>query len=201
MLITDYNSLIAAVISKSHRSDLSDKVRGFIRSAEAKIYRSVPFLAVYKVIPITVNAGEYSAVLPDDYFTKGVLSEVNGADISELVYTSADKLVSPGKANRPQLYSIAGGKIVFNCFLDKNRDYQFKYQGADYLSDSNTTNWLLRSNPDIYLAAALFELSTFTQDEIAAVYEAERDRGLSELKGLDNITQTMTQPPFINLYG
>jgi hypothetical protein len=197
-MITNYAQLQQAVIDKSHRNDLAHKVPDFIRTAEAKLYRAAPFLATVKVVAVNAVSGDYSLPLPADFMTTGEISEMTESGLQPLKYVPADAMTAPQRAARPDRYAIAGGKVVFNCFFDQARQYQLKYQGADYLSESNPTNWLLSSHPDIYLAAALFELATFTQDDVAAVYEAERNIGLKDLVRMDDFTHTMIQPAIYN---
>lgn len=56
---------------------------------------------------------------------------------------------------RPKQWAYDSDSIVFDCPLDTAYPFRFRHRGRFALSDSSTTNWLLESRPDIYLAATL----------------------------------------------
>lgn len=61
--------------------------------------------------------------------------------------------------------------------------FRFRYKGAFHLSDSTTTNWLLETRPDVYLAAALGWGSAYLENfQNSAVWQAYLDRELPKVR-------------------
>lgn len=64
------------------------------------------------------------------------------------------------------------------------------YQKVPALTVSNTTNWLLTANPDLYLNGCLYEAAKLQRDvEAVALYKGARDEIGREMRDLSAMTQ------------
>jgi hypothetical protein len=60
------------------------------------------------------------------------------------------------------------------------------YAQIPALSDSNTTNWMLTKNPDIYLYGALLEASPYIMNDTRIpIWEDKYTKAMASLKGAD----------------
>jgi hypothetical protein len=173
-VITDYDTLITAVGDELKRTDLTSAIPRWIVDAEAVMNYGNEDMGVEglrtasqetlwtsaSTTPAITVAGSQTVTLPSDvlefreplYLTVGgtrrELVNVSSAPMSTLTLSNA--------AGVPETYWIRGNKLYFDCPADAayplTGDY---YTTIGPLNSTNTTNWLLTLNPDIYLSGAI----------------------------------------------
>lgn len=172
-MINDYASLQAAVASWLARADLSAQIPDLIQMAEMRIQDDMDSVLQLTTLTGTTVGGRY--VLPDDFDDAVSLTlSIGGENVP----------VQPLTVNDGRRMSIAGlpvgyyvstsvenppspvPSLVLN--LSGGADYDFTltyYASFPALSDSNLTNWLILTRPNIYLYATLLESAPFLQDD------------------------------------
>lgn len=164
MAITDYSSLQQAIQDWMDRTDIAGTVPDMISLAEAELNREIGLIETNVTLTgtagsRTIDISAYSIVEPvtlklhDTFREWDMVPRENGTiDYGD---TSA----------RPSMWSIDGTDIVFDCPLDQNYDFRFRYRGRFALSDTAPTNKLLTDHPDLYMAASIVWGGLFTEDD------------------------------------
>jgi hypothetical protein len=69
-------------------------------------------------------------------------------------------------SGKPRFFGVVGGQFRIVPTPDATYTTELTYYAKlSKLSNSNTTNWLLTSNPDIYLYGALLQAAPYLQDD------------------------------------
>ena len=151
-----YATLQADVSSYLHRVDLTDKIPGFIRLAEANLARELSIREnETSVTGVTVNG---YADLPADFgnLTKVTIDEAGSVRILNYAQLPIDTAQSYS-------YTLENGKLRI---YGPDQAYTLHYiPTLTNLSDAITTNWLLTHAPDLYLYAAALEGAKYIRDE------------------------------------
>lgn len=165
-MITDYASLKATVADYLNRQDVDAQVATFIQLHEAKMNRELRVPQMMVRAEATSDA-EYIPVPSDflqDYSLK-LESAVPHADLTYIAQTDA-KLYKAQGLTQTLYYTIVGNSFELIADPSENVDVELIYYGRiPALSDSNTTNWLLTSHPDLYLYGALLESVPYLKDD------------------------------------
>jgi hypothetical protein len=86
-------------------------------------------------------------------------------------------------AGRPQIYAIAAGRSCFAPSPDTTYTAELHYyQKLDPLSSDNESNWLLSTNPDVYLYGALMMAEAFMWDDRVSRWKSAWDEAIDSLK-------------------
>jgi hypothetical protein len=168
MAITSYTELQAAVGSWLNRSDLTAVIPDFIGLAEAHFNRVMRPREAQTQITVSVNSP--FVALPADFAeVKSIrITDAQGA-AWELIQATPEQL-SDGLADSsvpsiPEFYSILGEQFQFwpppSATYSANVMYVRKLPP---LSPTVATNWLLESDPDIYLYGALTQAAQYLRD-------------------------------------
>lgn len=161
-----YATLKTDIAAWMHRSDLTAQIDTFIDLFEARANRNLR-VPEMEVRSITTLEAEYVA-LPSDFLEVRNV-QLNADRVLLLEYASPQKIDAMRLVTGdPRYYSVVGNEMQFSPpALDSEIEIDY-YAKIPALSDSNTSNWLLDSNPDYYLMGALYEASLYTQDASAA---------------------------------
>lgn len=189
MALTTYAELKTSVGDWLNRSDLTATVPDFISLAEAQIERNLRTRQMLLRSTATIDT-EYAAVPADFLEVKSFkldsspptplqFETIDSMDNLSTVYTSAGK---------PAYFSVVGGQFRFVPTPDTSYTGELTYYAKlSKLSDSNTTNWLLTSSPDVYLYGALMQAAPYLQDDARITVWASLYRsGLQELTLADD---------------
>jgi hypothetical protein len=160
-----YTSLKTNIADFLNRDDLTAKLATFIELGEARINRDLrhwqmearseaTFDDRYEDVPsdwlevVRITIGEQ---YPVTLVSQAVMQQKRGHD---------------NTAGRPQHYTLSNGQIEFWPTPDASYEGSMIYfaQIAE-LSDSNTSNWLLSQNPDIYLYSALIHTAPYLAED------------------------------------
>ena len=190
MALTTYAELKTSIGDWLNRSDLTAVIPDFISLAEAQVERT---LRTRQMI-VRANASfdvQYGAV-PADFLEVKSLKLTSTNPQTPLSFLSIDALdnemTKHTASGRPKFFGIVGGQFRIVPTPDSNYTTELTYYAKlSKLSNSNTTNWLLTSNPDIYLYGALLQAAPYLQDDAriqtwATLYE----RALNDLQTADD---------------
>ena len=168
MALTTYAELKTSIGDWLNRSDLTSVIPDFISLAEAQVERT---LRTRQMI-VRANASfdvQYGAV-PADFLEVKSLKLTSTNPQTPLSFLSIDALdnemTKHTASGRPKFFGIVGGQFRIVPTPDSNYTTELTYYAKlSKLSNSNTTNWLLTSNPDIYLYGALLQAAPYLQDD------------------------------------
>ena len=168
MALTTYTELKTSIGDWLNRADLTSVIPDFISLAEAQVERT---LRTRQMI-VRANASfdaQYGAV-PADFLETKSLKLTSTNPQTPLQFLSIDALDNEmtkyTASGKPKFFGIVGGQFRIVPTPDANYTTELTYYAKlAKLSNSNTTNWLLTSNPDIYLYGALLQAAPYLQDD------------------------------------
>lgn len=173
MSITNYTELQSSIANWLHRTDLTAVIPDFIALAETRISslldsRLMEARTTMTCTPGPTLAARYVAFPADMVEMKRLVLLLEPVIVLE--YKSPDQLnednpyqLTPG---RPMNFTVVGSSLELSPPPDQAYSLELIYQQrVPPLTSSNLTNWVLTTNPSIYLYAALVEASVFMQDE------------------------------------
>lgn len=179
MSISTYAELKTAIASWVNRTDLTSSLGDFITLSEAKINRRL-------------RVNEMETALASTAIASGVIARpaamlaikalwVTGDDQRTLEQKTLEYIQRfPTNASRPQFYAWSTTSLAF--YPSSGSVQGIYYTKVPALSDSNTTNWLLTTNPDLYLWAGLEQAAFYVRDDNeAAKWSAKADGLIQEL--------------------
>ena len=180
MAITSYSTLKTAISAWSHRADLASYLDDFIDFTEARLNRELRVSQMEESSTITPVSN--LVTMPTDWLSVRNV-KIDGSPVTTLQYITPaemDRLDTSAAGN----YTIVGDQIKLDDTAgDVVVEYYLKIPA---LSDTNTSNWLLASNPDVYLYGCLAEVFKFAMDEAEATkYTALFMNGVQEIRNLD----------------
>ena len=194
MSITSYSTLISAVKTYLNRSDISDaQIKEFISLAEAsfnrvlrtrnQITRSTSDISTQFVSQPTDLLELYNIQLNSDPIVR--LEQVSLSKMDELKSASST-------TGKPRYFAITGADFEFYPAPDTTYEIEvIYYKTIAPLSDSNTDNFLLTNQNDIYLFGTLVQAEPFLMnDERIGVWGALLGKGIEELRVSDQRSQT-----------
>lgn len=174
----DYAQLVAAVGDLAHRTDLTSTIPTFVTLAEAKLNRSLRVRQMEVALPATPITDNEITLASDIVDVKSLW--VPGREGSPLEAQPFEAVLSSGLTGEPTRYCRVGPTKLF---INGGGEVQgYLYQKILALSDSQPSNWLLASHPDVYLYGAMVQLAIYTKDD-AALYEAQYASALVEVGG------------------
>lgn len=191
MSITTYNTLQDAVGTELRRTDYSSTgskatiTEEKIALVEARLNRILRTLDMEQRATASIST-EYAA-LPSNFGGIKRL-KLNTSPPTDLPYVSPDNLTgywTSTQTGQPQVFTIIGGEFQFAPAPDTTYTAEIIYwKGVTALSDSNTTNWVLTSHPDIYFYGTLLHLTArLVNDPRIPLWKAGWDEAIAELKG------------------
>ena len=168
MALTTYAELKTSIGDWLNRSDLTTVIPDFISLAEAQIERTLRTRQMIARANASFDA-QYGAV-PADFLEVKSLKLTSTNPQTPLSFLSIDALdnemTKHTASGRPKFFGIVGGQFRIVPTPDSNYTTELTYYAKlSKLSNSNTTNWLLTSNPDIYLYGALLQAAPYLQDD------------------------------------
>lgn len=191
-MITTYSELKTSIANWLHRIDLEAVIPDFITAAEARFNR---VLAVSKM---EQEDAMITVVNSDVMATPALLQNpialwcTHFTRRDKLVYLQPQDLPYASVSGYPNYWTIDGGNIKFDRPSNLAYSMLFRYYKKVQLSTTNPTNWLLDSEPDLYLYAALMEAAPYlADDQRIAVWESRYEKALKEVKDNENATKSM----------
>lgn len=180
-MITDYDTLKAEIAANLRRSDInadSDSIVTDIQLSESFISRKLRVAQMEKEQAITTTASQNYADLNSDFLSLRNLEFVSTPKNIEFVpLTNFKKLTINEGSGRPRVYTIGNNPennvqaLIFAATPDAEYALTLTYVSKiPALSDSNTTNWLIEYDPELYLNTCLYFAFRRLRNTIAGEY-------------------------------
>lgn len=199
MSITTYDELKSAIANWLNRDDLTAVIPDFISLAEADFNRKIRHYKMLDRVDATLDSRYVQ--LPPDWLETVRMSITSGTTFRLEAITVDDMLGyredTQDNAGRPKYFTHIGEAIEVFPTPDAEYAMQLAYYGQiPALSDSTTYNWLLQSDPDIYLYGALLQSAPYLQDDARIqVWAGLYQNALGSLqKASDDTRFTVTAP-------
>ena len=193
MNITNYSTLKTAVMEWLHRSDLNDRVADFIGLGEAQLNRMLRVRDMETSATITVSTSNSYASIPTGFLEAVSLVDDFGEPLVPLTPTQLAGQAYGAEAGRPMYYRLSN-RIDFERRGDQAYLYTMRYyKRLDIETDG--TNAVLTSHPDIYLYAALLAAEPYVvNDQRMALWATMLERLISDAnwRGTRNINTLKT---------
>lgn len=168
MALTDYAGLVAAISTEwMHRADLTATAPVGIALAEAKFNRRLRTKHQELALSETAIDASYQVAIPSNFRA-----------VKRIWRTDDPKTPLGVKTLEFIIKRQAAGQLALNYCVE---DAKFRFDGTGSvagilyrnipaLTGSNTTNWLLTAEPDVYLFNAMEAMCKYTKDFTAAQY-------------------------------
>jgi hypothetical protein len=179
MAITTYSELQSTIADWLNRDDLTSVIPSFITLAETQFNRQ--FRSPDMVTRATVTIDEEYEDRPSDWLeTIRYQVTTNPITVMEFV-TPEEAIIQKTKfstTGTPLFFSTVGTQFQHIPAPSTTFTGELVYYGKiPALANDNTTNWLLTSNPDLYLYGSLVQASPYLkEDERISVWVSIYDR-------------------------
>lgn len=184
MAITNYSELKSSIADFLNRDDLTTVIPTFISLAEAQINRDVRHYEMENRATASFSAQYVDR--PSDW-VETIRLHIQGDGTKNLMFLSKSAMADKRQGaedttGEPKYYCHS--ERAFEVFPTPDGIYTMEllyYQKIPALSDSNTSNWLLEDNPDIYLYGSLLHSAPYLADDArigtwAQLYSAASQR-------------------------
>jgi len=207
MALATYTDLKAAIADWAHRSNVSTStIDTFIDLAESEFNNRLRCVEQETVAALACTT-KYTD-LPSDFLEMRVV-EYDGSILKNVAYATPEYMAwlrATYTSGDPVAYSIRGTSLElvpevgsddptvdgFGSDVSPFETGEVEviltyYAKITALSDSNTTNWLLTSHPNMYLYECLRQMSIYTKDDASVARYATLMQGYySGLQASDN---------------
>lgn len=189
MSISTYSQLKSTIGDWLNRGDLVAVVPSFIALAESQIERALRVRQMIGRSVATIDT-PYSAV-PADFLEPKTFKITSSTPVQPLEFATMEQMDDFEASNfglrKPTYFSVVGNQLRVHPAPDTAYTAELVYYAKlPKLSDSNPTNWLLTSSPDVYLYGALLQSAPYLKDdERMAVWSALYTAGLESVKTAD----------------
>jgi hypothetical protein len=163
LALSTFDELKASIADWLNRDDLTSQIPDFITLCEATMQRLLTTMDMEASTTLATVSGTPTVALPTGFTGVRRLRVFYDAIWHDVQNVSLEPSLWDGVTNtRPTVYSIVGNNFSFRPI--PNGDYALS---LDYwakftpLSDANTSNWILTSNPDAYLMGSLLASAPF----------------------------------------
>tara|TARA_R100000329_G_scaffold80986_1_gene69167 strand:+ start:603 stop:1253 length:651 start_codon:yes stop_codon:yes gene_type:complete len=182
----NYAELKTNIANYLNRSDLTSEIDIFIDNTEAELNRNLRVADMVK--RATATAENQYLSLPTDWL-EAINIEITSNNFRPLMQMSIESLdvyrrSINNKTGQPIYYAIVDNTLELAPSPDASYTLQLTYYGKiDALSDTNTSNFVLSTHPDVYLYGSLKHASVFLmEDERAPLFNAQFEKSLDEIK-------------------
>lgn len=176
MAISDFDTLCSALAKWLHRDDLAGVIPDFITLAEEKMSADIDSKRMEVRVVDTVDSQYIN--LPDDLLEMRRLVILDDPAVV-LQYVTPDQISSDypfASSGQPRVFTVIGGQAQLAPVPDTAYSIELTYkQKIPPVSAAagKTTNWLLTSNPSVYLYGALIQAQPYMiNDERLATFAA-----------------------------
>lgn len=160
MSMTTYSGLQAAIANWLNRTDLATEIPDFIRLVESRLAHELRIPSIEKIAYIIPDSAGY-ATIPNDFLEmKDVF--YNGKPLNRMTLTLLHSQTE--RSGIPTSFAREANEFVFFPTPTMSPTDKIKviyYYEVDPLTDTNPTNDLLKTVPEMYLYGALSEASRF----------------------------------------
>jgi hypothetical protein len=181
-----YAELKTAIANYLNRSDLTSDIDTFIDNVEAELNRRLRTKDMIK--RATATADSQYLTVPTDWI-EAINVEITSNDFSPLFQQSIESLDVYRKSNnnsvgQPVYFAMVDDSIELAPTPDGEYTLQLTYYAKiSALSDTNTSNFVSVSHPDVYLYGALKHASIFLmEDERIPMFTQQFEKALEEMR-------------------
>ncbi len=188
MTITNYSELKSNIADWLLRSDLTGVIPAFVSNAEAQLNREVRDHRMVKRATADVDSQYFTK--PTDWM-ETIRFQLNTSPSAPLEFVTPDEAAELAARNtstgKPKYFTHIGTELELVPTPDASYTAELTYYSEiPSLSDDNTTNWLLTSNPDIYLYGSLMQAAPYLNDDARlATWRTLYREGVESLKVQD----------------
>ncbi len=187
MALDSYSALKATVADWLHRTNLTSQIVDFVRLAETRINDALVLRGMETEFTLTGTQGDDYIALPSGFMRPIAMWIVIDGIRTELIAAMPQEYAGSNTQSIPRYYAIDGQNVQFDCPLSDAYSFALRYIKSSFLSDSNPTNYLLESRPDLYLAGAMVEAGRYTQDaEMMTSWEQKFQQAIIAVKTADS---------------
>jgi hypothetical protein len=166
MAIASYTDLQAAIANWLNRADLTAMIPDLVTLAESTLNRVMRNTRM--VTSDTVTTTGASVGVPDDML-EPVFVQITSTGVP-LEQISPEQLIMLRRsrlrtAGTPAFYAVIGRNFHFGPAASGSTGLTVDYYQAIPPLASNSTNWLLTYNPDLYLYTCLMHAAPFLRDD------------------------------------
>jgi hypothetical protein len=195
-----YSGLKASVASTLARGDLTASIPDFIAMAEAQISRRL-----VKDGPVADMMGRSDATITSEFVTvpadfMGARAIYLAGDTNPIEFVEPEKIIErkalyPNKSGAPSVFSVVGREFQFWPWTGGTYAAELTYwKRLPALSDTNTSNWLLRQYPDAYLYGACLQSAPYLKDDDRlTVWAGLLEAILADIVGADRVVRQAPQ--------
>lgn len=186
MSITTYSELKTAAANWLDRTDLTDRIPEFIALFEARANRTLR--APEMLTKDTAFSIDDQYVDHPTGYLEAVRFTLATSPIVNLEFIAPEQMAEwrEGRtaSGKPKWYTVVGTQFEFLPTPDSTYTATLLYYAKlTALSDSATTNWLLTSHPDIYLAGTLLSAEPYLKnDERVPLWRQMLGEAMAELR-------------------
>lgn len=185
-----YATLQSTVQSYLDRSDLDSLVPTFIEMAEAKMKRTLRHHKMEKRATANTTAGTRTLSLPSDFL------EMRSVKRNSTYWVPLESLppqvlnAYAGVQGVPKYFALVGDELHLDPIPDSVYEIEMWYFAFAVLSDSNTSNWLLETYPDMYIYGTLLEAEAYLMnDPRLPIWKQAFDEAMKQLNREARITR------------
>lgn len=183
-----YDELKTQVANYLNRGDLASQMDIFIHLTESDINKKLKHQDMMKRAVAKADSTSQYMQLPADWINC-INIELNTADHKVLMQQSIESLdlkrmsINNAKGT-PQYFAISDDAIELCPTPDKDYELQLTYYAdVPALSSTNTTNFVSKNYPDIYIYGCCKHASIFLmEDERIRLFENLFDKALEEVR-------------------
>ncbi len=184
MALSTYDELVKSVNDWGIRDDLNNQIPDFILIAETEMYNNelMPLkIRDMETISTLSTDGSRFLDLPDRFESMRSIRIVVDSG-GEITYQTPERMVRQPYTGKPLFFTIIGDQVEFDRTPDQVYNVELQvYVRPLGLSETNQTNSVLTSYPNIYLFGALTEFFTRAQEDKQA--QKYNIRFLNAIKG------------------
>lgn len=211
MDFTDYTTLLDAIASTLHRTDLTAVIPGFVTLCESKMNRALNTADMEASTTLTLPVTG-TVALPAAFHKARRLRLYDGSVFMDLTTTALYPSNYDGVTQGlPFQISIVGSNIVAKPLPTQTYTIYLDYYAKFTNLSGTQTNWILTNYPGAYLYGSLLYAAPYLandgrialwkqlfDDEIADINRADFEARFSQIQVVSDLIG-MTRPPFFNI--
>lgn len=183
--MTAYSDLQSRVTDWLNRTDItSAQIDTFIQLAEARFNRRI--IVPDREAVATITTSTETGTLPTDFWGIRAIYSTSTSypTLTQMSLVQLRRTYTGATAGQPRHYTVKAGTIILGPAPSASTSFTLDYfQTIPALTASNTSNWLIASHPDIYLAGTLTEAYILLRDEEAAsLWDSRTEAKIAELE-------------------
>ena len=168
MALSTYAELKTSIANWLNRSDLTDEIADdFIKLTEADFNAKLRIRQMEQIDTVTINAE--TVTVPTGFISVRSFYILQSSNKYPLEYITPHNMFETkggSSSGRPRVYTIEADNETEQFRFGPSPDtsytgYLSYYKAIAALSDSNTSNYILSTHPNIYLYGSLYHAANF----------------------------------------